>query len=173
VTPAGLLLVFLLPTEPPTPPPPDTETQAANVIFAEALGNGLLYSVNYERLFHEWNVGLRAGGSFFTYAVSKYGKAGNLTIVSFPMVASYYFTWGTHSLQLGLGATLLHTQVATDSQGLEYGGERAGTALAPTGVVGYRYLPRKSGVSFGIGFTPLLRASKFLPWGGATIGYAF
>lgn len=185
--------LFLLPAEvtpPPANEPPPEPTAAKSeltverrdapdggpahrVVFAEVLGNGLLYSVNYERLFERWNIGLRAGASFFTYGVSSYGRSGNLTIVSFPLMASYYFGWEKHKIQVGLGTTILHTQVATDSRGIAYEGERAGTAVAPTAAIGYRYLPRRSGVSFGIGFTPLLRASKFLPWGGATLGYAF
>jgi hypothetical protein len=40
--------------------------------------------------------------------------------------------------------------------------------------VGYRFVPRAGGVSFGVGFTPLVRAKKgFLPWGGVQVGYAF
>jgi hypothetical protein len=153
--------------------PPSTESPAANIVFAEVLGSGLLYSLNYERILERWNVGLRAGASFFTYGVSSYGASGNLSLLSLPLVASYYVGWHDHKLQLGLGATLLYTQVSTDSQGTAFEGERAGLGLAATAVVGYRYIPRDGGISFGIGFTPLLRTSKLLPWGGANVGYAF
>jgi hypothetical protein len=146
---------------------------APNVIFAEVLGSGLLYSVNYERLIDQWNIGLRAGASYFTYEVSSYGKSGNLVLVSFPIVASYYFGWRSHHLQLGLGATILYTGVATDSEGTKFDSERSGVGWAVNGVVGYRYMPRDGGISFGVGFTPLIRTSKFLPWGGANVGYAF
>jgi hypothetical protein len=147
---------------------------ALNDIFFEALGSGLLYSLNYERMIDKWNIGLRAGASYFTYAVSNYGRSGNLTLVSFPLLASYYYgLWRGHHLQLGLGATILYTGVATDSLGTSYDAERSGAGLAASAVVGYRYKPRDGGVSFGVGFTPLLRASKFLPWGGANVGYAF
>ncbi len=157
----------------PAPDEPAGKRTAANVIFAEALGSGLLYSVNYERLVDRWNVGLRGGISYFTYAVSSYGSSGNLTLVTFPFVASYYLGWKSHHLQLGLGATVLYTGVATDSQGTKFDGERSGIGVAATGVVGYRFLPRDGGLSFGVGFTPLVRASRFLPWGGANVGYAF
>lgn len=163
--------------EPASPPPPSTPSSevrgAPNVLFAEALGVGLLYSVNYERLFEDLNIGLRGGASYFTYAVSSYGRSGNLVLASFPLVASYYVTWDDHALQLGLGATLLYTGVATDSQGTEFASERSGLGLAASGVVGYRYLPRDGGFTFGVGFTPLLRRSSFLPWAGASAGYAF
>jgi hypothetical protein len=159
--------------EAPAAPPTARERTAPNVVFAEALGSGLLYSVNYERIIDKWNIGLRGGVSYFTYAVSSYGASGNLTLVSFPLVASYYFGWRSHHLQLGLGATILYTEVATDSTGTKFDGERSGPGIAAAGVVGYRFIPRDGGVSFGLGFTPLVRTSRFLPWGGANVGYAF
>jgi hypothetical protein len=159
--------------ETPAPETPASERTAPNVVFAEALGSGLLYSVNYERLIESWHVGLRGGVSYFTYAVSSYGSSGNLTLLSFPIVASYYLGWRSHNIQLGLGATILYTDVATDSQGTKFDGERSGAGVAAAGVVGYRYMPRDGGVTFGVGFTPLVRTSRFLPWGGANVGYAF
>jgi hypothetical protein len=164
------------PDQPPAvvaPAPPAPTRSASNVIFAEALGNGLLYSLNYERIIDKWNIGLRAGASYFTYAVSTYGKSGNLTIITFPLVASYYVGTPRHKLQLGLGATILYTGVSSDSTGTKFESERSGAGVSATGVVGYRYLPPDGGFSFGIGFTPLLRASSFLAWGGANAGYVF
>lgn len=157
----------------PRSEPPWSERTAENVIFAEFFGSGLLYSVNYERLIPSWNVGLRAGASYFTYAVSSYGKSGNLTLVSFPLVASYYVGWRRHNLQLGLGTTMLYTGVSSDSLGTKFESARSGLGFAASAVLGYRYIPRDGGISFGAGFTPLLRAGSFLPWGGANIGYAF
>jgi len=158
----------------PRPAAPDGPRTAMNDVFFEAFGSGLLYSVNYERIIDKWNVGIRGGFSYFTYPVSKYGQSGNLTLVSFPVLASYYYgLWHSHFVQLGLGATILYTGVATDSQGVKFDAERSGAGLAASAVVGYRYEPRDGGVSFGVGFTPLVRASKFLPWGGANVGYAF
>ncbi|MDB4940660.1 MAG: hypothetical protein JWP97_194 [Labilithrix sp.] len=149
------------------------ETVAANAVFFEALGSGLLYSVNYERFFDRWHLGLRGGASYFTYPVSSYGRSGNLTLVSFPLLASYYVTWGRHHLQLGLGATVLYTGASSDSEGVEFSTERSGLGVAATAMVGYRYWPRDGGFSFGVGFTPLVRTTSFLPWGGASVGYVF
>jgi hypothetical protein len=178
---AAPLLFFASPDvapEEPAPaaaaPAPAVATRtASNVIFAEALGNGLLYSINYERIIERWNIGLRIGGSYFTYAVSTYGKSGNLKLATFPLVASYYFGTPRHKVQLGLGATILYTGVSSDSTGTKFESERSGGAVSATAVVGYRYLPPDGGFSFGVGFTPLLRASAFLPWGGAHAGYIF
>jgi hypothetical protein len=157
----------------PPPAAPPNERTARNLVFAELFGSGLLYSVNYERVFEPWHVGLRGGASYFTYAVSSYGRSGNLVLASFPMLASYYVPWRSHNLQLGLGATVLYTGVATDSQGTAFESDRSGLGVAASGLLGYRYLPRDGGVSFGVAFTPMVRAGSFLPWGGASAGYAF
>lgn len=178
---AAPLLFFASPDVAPAEPPPASVAPvpvvaprtASNVIFAEALGNGLLYSVNYERIIDSWSIGLRAGASYFTYPVSSYGRSGNLTIVTFPLVASYYVGLPRHKLQLGLGATILYTGVSSDSTGTKFESERSGGGVSATGVIGYRYLPTDRGFSFGAGFTPLLRSSRFLPWGGANAGYIF
>lgn len=154
-------------------PPAAAPRTASNVVFAEVLGSGLLYSLNYERLFDRLHLGARAGASYFTTSVSSYGRSGNLVLVSVPLVASYYFAWRSHNLQLGLGATFLYTKVGSDSQGTEFVTARSGFGIAASAVVGYRYLPRSRGITFGVAFTPLLRATAFLPWGGAHVGYVF
>lgn len=158
----------------PPPREPAPKEPARNAIFAEVLGNGLLYSINYERMVPDWNIGLRAGASFIAYQVSDASGSGALRLISFPIVASYY--WGTtaHKLQLGLGATILSFAASTDSTGTKFSGDVDGLGVAATAVVGYRYWPYEHGISFGIGFTPLLRTTKgLLPWGGADFGYAF
>ena len=115
----------------------------------------------------------RQGRKVISYGVSSYGGSGNLTLVSVPLVASWYLGPANHKLQLGLGTTILYLGASSDSQGTEFAGDRAGLGIAATGVVGYRYVPRDGGISFGIGFTPLVRTSSFLAWGGANVGYLF
>jgi hypothetical protein len=153
--------------------PPADEGTASNVVFVEPLGNGLLYSINYERLFERYHLGLRAGASYFSWAVSSYGGSGNLTLVSFPLVASYYVGATRHKLQLGAGATILYLAASSDSEGTKFEGDRAGAGVAATAVIGYRYLPPHGGITFGAGFTPLLRPGRFLPWGGVSGGVVF
>jgi hypothetical protein len=149
---------------------------APNALFLELLGNGILYSINYERMLDVLPLGalgLRAGASYFSRAVSDAAGAGNLKLATFPIVASWYVGWARHKIQVGLGATFLYTSASTDSAGIQYGDNTA-LRIAATGVVGYRYQPDGHGITFGAGFTPLLRTGKgFLPWGGASVGYAF
>jgi hypothetical protein len=155
-----------------SPPASARETRVVNIVDFEALGNGLIDSLDYERIYLAWNVGFRAGASFFTYKLSNATGAGNLTLATFPLVASYYFGPPRHKLQLGLGATVLYIDASSDAAGTKFGS--TGLEVAATGVVGYRYLPKCRGFTFGVGFTPLFRAGKgFLPWGGVNAGIAF
>jgi hypothetical protein len=147
---------------------------APNAVYLELLGNGLVYSINYERRLPAWNLGLRAGAGFFTDRISSASGSGNLVLVSFPLVASYYLGPPRHKLELGLGATILYVGASSDSTGTRYEGSVSGLGVAATAVIGYRYIPSHSGLTLGAGFTPLLRATKgFLPWGGVSAGYAF
>jgi hypothetical protein len=173
--PAHVDAAFTLPPEPSSEPPmPQPEPPAPNVIRLELLGNGLLYSVNYERIFPAWNLGLRAGASLFMDKISSASGAGNLVLASWPLVASYFIGPPRHKLELGLGATILYAEAASDSSGVRYEGSVSGLGVAASGVIGYRYLPAGRGFTLGAGFTPLVRATKgFLPWGGVSAGYAF
>jgi hypothetical protein len=172
VTPLALAADIAIAAPSVTPPASAFEPRIVNVIDFEALGNGLTYSFNYERIFLAWNVGLRAGASFLSYKVSTAQGAGNLTLSTFPLVASYYVGPPRHKLELGLGATILYTDASSDAEGTKFGS--SGFQVAATGVIGYRYVPTRRGFTFGAGFTPLVSARKgFLPWGGANAGYAF
>ncbi len=152
----------------------DRAPRAANAITFEPLGNGLIYSLNYERFLWTWNVGLRAGASFFTYKLSDANGAGNLTLATFPLVASWYWGLPHHKLQLGLGATILYFSASSDAAGTKFEGSASGLGIAATGVIGYRYIPEHFGFTFGAGFTPLVRTAKgFLPWGGVDVGIVF
>ncbi len=157
-----------------------TKTTAAspepprNAVFVELLGNGLVYSIDYERMIPSWHLGLRAGASYFAYPVSNAQGSGDLKLASFPLVASYYLGSAHHKLQLGLGATILWVDASSDSTGAKFDSDVSGVGVAATGVVGYRYVPSSTGFTFGAGFTPLLRETKgFLAWGGASAGLAF
>ena len=170
MTDAATETVIVAPT---APAPAAAPVRPANVVSLELLGNGLLYSIDYERFVTD-AIGLRAGASFFTWKISDAAGSGNLTLATFPFVASHYLGPGRHKLQLGLGATILYTAAASDASGTTYAGSTSGLGVAATGVIGYRYAPEKSGFTFTAGYTPLVRASKALwAWGGASAGWAF
>jgi hypothetical protein len=63
--------------------------------------------------------------------------------------------------------------VSADSTGTTVESDRSGFGVAATAVVGDRYLPPERAFACGVGFTPLVRTSSILPWGGANAGFVF
>lgn len=147
---------------------------AKNVVFVEGLGNGLVYSVNYERLFEKPDVGLRIGFSYMSLGASGNDSSVKVSWIAVPLVASWYVGGENHKLQLGIGATML--SVTSGGQSGPLVGEVSGLIPAPTAVFGYRYIPARGGFAFSIGFTPLMIVGDgggFLPWGGISFGGVF
>lgn len=144
---------------------------AKNAVFVELVGNGLLYSVNYERLFESPDLGVRVGASYMSFGASGGGASSQVSYASFPIVGSYYLGGENHKLQLGAGATLVYVSSAASSGTLV--GSASGLVPMPTGVLGYRYIPAKGGFAFSIGLTPVYvpgTGGSFLPLGGISFG---
>lgn len=144
---------------------------AKNAVFVELVGNGLLYSVNYERLFESPDLGVRVGASYMSFGASGGGASSQVTYASFPLVGSYYLGGENHKLQLGAGVTLVYVSSAASSGSLV--GSASGIVPMPTGVLGYRYIPAKGGFAFSIGLTPVYvpgEGGGFLPLGGISFG---
>jgi hypothetical protein len=160
------------PSEPAQPRPKRT---ANNSIFIEGLGNGGLYSVNYERILGDTNFSLRAGFGYFRIdGGTTFGFANAPeTDLLFPVLANYYVGETSHKLQLGAGALFWHRSISWASSA----GHEETLETAATLVLGYRYLPRDGGFNFGVGFTPMIGDGgffpHFLPWGGLSMGGGF
>lgn len=135
---------------------------AKNAVFAEGFGSGIAYSVNYDRLLLPI-LSLRGGAG--VYSVS--GAA----FVSVPLIVNFLVPLQeSHRLELGVGATL---GIAPGQTGITGPFDvENGFGIAAAGVVGYRYVPRGSGWTFRVSFTPLV-GERLWPWGGASLGYAF
>lgn len=172
---------IVAPADAPAPAPSVVvRRRAPNAVFAEALGSGLTYSLNYERIFSApnlvspWSLGIRGGASYLAYKISSAAGSGVLQLATFPVVVSWYVGLPHHTLQLGLGATVMYVSASTDATGTKYAGTTEGLGLAATAVIGYRYIPERTGFTFGVGFTPLWSPAKgLLAWGGASAGIAF
>jgi len=158
---------------------------APNALYAEFLGNGLLYSCNYDRLFSE-SFGGRIGVSYtFPEGVS---------IVTLPVMAYYLVGLGSgpSKLEFGLGATIL---LQPERQSLSFmaapDDQLRGTSVLGTATVGYRYQRADGGLIIRVGATPFfgqfsreIRPSPSTPeeyedvfrfqiFGGISIGYGF
>lgn len=127
-------------------------------VYVEALGNGLVYSLNYERAVapRTW---LRLGAGWV-------GSGG-----AFPLTGSYLAGSAPHHFEIGAGPLLVvWPDFGDEAEDL---GSTDGTSLLGTGTIGYRYQPASGGLLFRIGATPVFSTEGLLVWGGVSIGFAF
>jgi hypothetical protein len=147
----------------PPPPGPPADT-AKNTLFVEGLGNGLIYSVNYER-FVAPRFAIRIGAE---YLGGTFGSSSEtISLGLFPLMGTYLVGEGTHHAELGAGLTVATTDADLDDLG------DIDAAVVPTATLGYRYQKPEPGFIFRIGFTPVMIGDRILPWGGISLGYAF
>jgi hypothetical protein len=135
---------------------PDDDGYSKNVMFVEAGGNGLGFSLNYEGFFSR-KVGIRLGvGSLLIYGLS------------FPVMLNYYVGKDNNKLELGAGIVRFNGG-ADDS----IFGDEATTLLGFT--IGLRHQKQFKGVVVRVSFTPLYNPEKdrFIPFGGLSVGFTF
>ncbi|MDQ3557327.1 MAG: hypothetical protein M3409_11220 [Gemmatimonadota bacterium] len=138
--------------------------RARNAAYLELLGNGLLYSVNYDRLFSE-RISGRVGAALLAADSSE--SAGRVLAV--PIMVNYLAGTGNGRLEAGIGALVL----TGEAENVEGSGNESFAGVAGTATLGYRYQPLNGGFVFRAGFTPLLSGGRFFPWLGISAGYAF
>lgn len=150
--------------------------EAANTIHFELLGNGILYSINYDRLINH-NFSARVGYMYLS-AEATSSDPNDPTKVTFsmsliPVTASYLMGPGNHRLELGGGPVIafVSADINDGVQGI------SGSGLASiVGIIGYRYQPMDGGFNFRAALTPHYVPNgdtHFLPWGGISLGYTF
>lgn len=138
----------------PPPKPEDLPTQA---VYFELLGNGLLYTVNYEVII-DGKVTARFGGMCFPGAQPTCPVA--------PMMIGYLLGYGANKLELGLGGVWI------------YNTPMRGWTVGQTATVAWRYQPEEEGFMWKIGWTPLLGVGpaqdESAPvWLGVASGYTW
>lgn len=150
--------------------------QRRKSIYAEALGNGIIVSANYDmRLKKNQNDGLgfRAGiggGSLAGY--DETGMSANIGVLTFPLSLNYVVGKKRSGFETGAGFTPIYVSasVETDTEFAHADG------LGVTGFLnaGYRFQPINSGVMFRVNWTPAFNRSGFIPgWFGLSLGYSF
>jgi hypothetical protein len=160
---------------------------AANSIYAEGLGAGLAYSINYERMVLD-DLGVRAGMSYLSMTASASSgtasSSASASFLSFPITASYIgVRRGKHSLELGGGVTLTRSSGSGSSFGMTASG--SGMSGIGTAMIGYRIHPvDHAGFQFRVGLMALAgkglgldttdpSAFGVLPWGYISMGASF
>lgn len=152
---------------------PDT---CRNTIYAELLGPGILYSINYDYLITP-KVSIRAGFSKWSLPVVFFlMNGGPLDFTGFPVALNYLAGEGNSRLEFGAGVVPMFLSV--EGEGI-FGGRIRGkaTLFSETAAVGYRYQPIDGGFVFRIGFTPLFinfnKVHAVILTGGLSFGAAF
>lgn len=150
--------------------------QRRKTIFAEALGNGVLLSGNFDiRLKPNQNDGLgfRAGiGGGSLSATDGMGSSVSAGLVTFPLSVNYVVGKKRSGFESGVGLTPMYAtaSVQTNSEFAE------GNGFGVTGFLnaGYRYQPINNGVAFRINWAPAFNSAGFSPeWFGLSLGYSF
>lgn len=131
-----------------------------NAVFIELIGNGGLYSLNYEYQFLNKGLG-RVGICIYPEAVTV------------PIMLGQLVGQLKDFLELGVGVTPIFYDGGSESN--------SGKALFLTGTIGYRYQKPDGRFLFRIGFTPLINIyepnnedfDSFIPLGGISFGFRF
>jgi hypothetical protein len=147
--------------------PAQAQNYSRNSVYVELGGNGLLYSVNYDRRFTD-HFGGRAGFMIFG------GESDELTddqvsIAILPVMANYLVGLGSHRLELGVG--LLFGVAGADTE--NFGTASTAGIGGVTTTFGYRYQPTGGGFLFRAGLTPFYSDGRPQLWGGVSVGYSF
>lgn len=150
-----------------TPTPTNAQSYSQNSVYVELGGNGLFYSVNYDRRFTN-NVSGRFGFMIFG-GQSEQATDDQIGVGIFPVTANYLVGTGSHRLELGVGPVLM--VAGGDLE--EYGTVSAGGIAGVTSTFGYRYQPMEGGFLFRIGLTPFYSDGRPQLWAGLSLGYAF
>jgi len=160
-----------------------------NNVFVELGGNGLLYTINYDRAGWHTELGgiaakvsVRAGwGPFAFYSTDGLGNSGK-AIVHFVPVLANLLLGGDHKLEIGGGVTFVTADGTINFAGRSLDGLESGSVQ--TFLLGYRYHKKDApGLLLRVSITPLriptsitsngTFSGPFFPWGGVSLGYSF
>ncbi len=142
---------------------------ARNSVFLELLGNGGLYTLNYDHKFFD-HVSARLGLEYISLSGDDGGTGTDdrVTIFLAPIMVNYLVGNGNSRLELGAGTYLGGFSGDVENEvvdGIGGGGF--------TGTIGYRLQPRDGGFLFRVGITPIISAAGAQLWGGLSLGGTF
>jgi hypothetical protein len=141
-----------------------------NAIYAELLGQGILYSINYDYLLAN-NLSLRAGFSSFSLPLLFFD--GDVSFTGYPMSINYLI--GGENSKLEIGAGIMPGKLSHTGHDVFFGADPCWdeTIVWGTGSLGYRYQQRDGGLLFRIGLTPFFYSGTATLSGGLSLGVGF
>lgn len=156
-----------------------SQVEGQTSFYAEGGGPGIMFSANYDRRFHQSNLGIggRIGLGFVTTYDNYYDTGQSYfyngrqrSIVTVPIQINYIFgkSNSPHTFEVGGGFTYLSRKVDI----FNYNNNER-TNLFGTFSFMYRRQPRNGGFSWRAGFTPLIANEYIQPSAGVSIGYNF
>ena len=138
--------------------------KAPNAVYFELFGNGLLYSLNYDRLLTP-KIAARVG--FMGLAAAD--DSSSAGVIATPLMVSYLFGEGNSHFETGIGVMLAAGGVES-VEGFE---DESFCGAVGTATLGYRYQRPGGGFVFRAGVTPMFNTSNVAPWFGISLGYGF
>jgi hypothetical protein len=149
---------------------------ARNAVFLELLGNGGLYSVNYERMLSD-TLALRVGFATWNSPALFYEGTPPDRFTTVPVTVSYLLGGGERKLELGGGVTF-----GRETRNRFSGDKKNSSFSSLTGIIGYRSQPPGRGYLFRAGVTPFYSFDQgdeaypdpgFTLSAGVSFGYRF
>ena len=143
-----------------------------NTIYFELLGNGLVYSLNYDRMVTD-KISVRAGYGGLT--VSQVSSTPgvlfeDIKITLIPVLANYLRGEGSHKLEVGGGIVLITVDYTGSMEDLDFKIGAEGSVF--TGNVGYRYQKPEGGFFFKASLCPFF-GETMVTSVGLGLGYSF
>ncbi|AHM61553.1 hypothetical protein D770_16495 [Flammeovirgaceae bacterium 311] len=154
---------------------------AKNAVYLELGGNGVFYSLNYERMVYQkgmFKSAARIGFSTFPKKIETETKT--YWNAALPLELLGLIGRSKHHLEFGVGYTPYYyadTKFEVGSRGFEFDRYRF-TAIVPFRI-GYRYQNPDGGFLFRVGYMPTMdfHPDRHQPWnlvyGGISIGKSF
>ena len=130
-----------------------------NHVFLEAGGNGIYWTINYERMFTD-NISGRIGLGYMP---------NNDNVFTAPVMVNYLWGDTDHKVELGIGVLF----VGADSDINRFNGNLDQNGVGGTATLGYRFQPAGECWTFRAGYTPFFGLGGYQNWGGISFGYAF
>jgi hypothetical protein len=140
--------------------------QSRNAAYGELLGNGLLFSANYERRFTD----VVAGRIGFAYVTTEDDDGDEDQAVAVPLMVNYINRpLSNHHFEAGLGTVV----VAGNGSGWASDLDENFSGAVGTATIGYRYQKPSGGFVFRAGLTPMFDSGTIAPWFGISFGGAW